>query len=36
MPLNLTTYAPLVERIGAHALPLYLGALPALLLVVPG
>ena len=34
MPLNLTTYAPLVERIGAHALLLYLGALPALLLGV--
>lgn len=34
MPLNLTPYAPLVERIGAHALPLYLAALPALLLGV--
>ena len=36
MPLNLTAYAPLVEHIGAHALPLYLAALPALLLVVTG
>ena len=34
MPLNLTPYAPLVERIGGHALPLYLAALPALLLAV--
>lgn len=34
--MNLTPYAPLVERIGAHALPLYLAALPALLLVVAG
>lgn len=34
--MNLTPYVPLVERIGAHALPLYLAALPALLLVVAG
>ena len=33
MPVNLTTYAPLVERIGDHALPPYLAVLPALLLV---
>ena len=36
MPMNLTQYTPLVERIGARALPLYLMALPALLLVVAG
>ena len=34
--MNLTQYTPLVERIGARALPLYLMALPALLLVVAG
>lgn len=36
MPLNLTAHAPLVERIGAHALPLFLAALPVLLLGVAG
>ena len=36
MPLNPAPYAPLIERIGAHALPLYLAAVPVLLLVVTG
>ena len=34
MPFNVASYAPLVESIGAHALALYLVALPMLLLAV--
>lgn len=36
MSLNIATYAPIAESIGAHALPLFLAALPALLLAVTG
>lgn len=36
MALNLAAYIPLVERIGSLALPLYLVALPALMLGVTG
>ena len=34
MPFDVTPYAPLVESLGAHALPVYLIALPVLMLVV--
>jgi undecaprenyl-diphosphatase len=36
MSSNITAYIPLADDIGAHALPLYLAALPTLLLVVAG
>ena len=36
MSIDVTAYAPLVERIGAHSLPLYLTALLALLLGMTG